>query len=148
MADTVTPETRSRMMAAIRSKDTSPELAIRRGLHALGYRYSLHSSRFPGKPDMVLPKHRAVVFVHGCYWHGHGCRDGRPASSNTGYWGPKITKNRERDARNLAAVEAAGWRHLTIWECAFRRKGDEALAEVVAQAAAWIRDGGGNAEIG
>jgi DNA mismatch endonuclease (patch repair protein) len=148
MADTVTKEVRSRMMAAIRAKDTKPEMAIRRGLHAIGFRYGLHSSRFPGKPDMVLPKHRAVVFIHGCYWHGHGCGEIKPAASNESYWSPKIAKNRERDARNLAAVEAAGWRHLTIWECSFRRKGSKALETTVRKAAEWIRNGRPSAEIG
>lgn len=147
MADTVPPEIRSRMMSAIRGKDTKPELAIRKGLHRLGFRYALHSTRFPGKPDMVFPKYRAVIWVHGCYWHGHECRDGKPASSNREYWGPKIVRNRERDVRNLAAVEAAGWRSLVIWECAFRRKGSEALAEVVRRAAKWVREDNGSAEI-
>lgn len=135
------------MMAAIRGKDTRPELAVRRGLHALGFRYSLHSNRFPGRPDIVLPKYRAVVWVHGCYWHGHNCDEVKPAASNESYWSPKITKNRERDARNLAAVEAAGWRHLTIWECSFRRKGAAALEETIWNAAKWLQQGKGNAEI-
>jgi DNA mismatch endonuclease (patch repair protein) len=148
MPDTVAPETRSRMMAAIKAKDTKPEMAVRRGLHAMGFRYSLHSNRFPGRPDMVLAKYRAVIFVHGCYWHGHDCGEVRPAASNESYWSPKIARNRERDARNLAAVEAAGWRHLVIWECAFRRKGAAALDETVRQAAEWLREGTGNAEIG
>lgn len=135
-------------MSAIRGKDTKPELAIRRGLHALGFRYSLHSGRFPGRPDMVLPRYQAVVWIHGCYWHGHACSTVKPAATNESYWSPKIAGNRARDVRNLAAVEAAGWRSLVIWECAFRRKGNAALAEVVARAADWIREGKPSAEIG
>jgi DNA mismatch endonuclease (patch repair protein) len=147
LADYVTPEIRSRMMSAIRGKDTIPELAIRRGLHALGLRYSLHSRRFPGRPDLVLPKHRAVIWVHGCYWHGHSCGEAKLPSSNTAYWSPKIAKNRERDARNLAAVESAGWRSLVIWECSFRRKGQATLQAVIKQAANWLRSGEGSDEI-
>jgi len=136
------------MMSAIRAKNTKPELAVRRGLHALGFRYSLHSTRFPGRPDMVFSKYRAVIWVHGCYWHGHDCGEAKLPSSNESYWSPKIAGNRARDARNLAAVEAAGWRHMVIWECAFRRKGEAALAETVRRAAEWLREGTGNAEIG
>lgn len=134
-------------MAAIPSKDTKPELAIRKSLHALGFRYSLHSARFPGKPDMVLPKYKAVIFIHGCYWHGHDCGEVKPAASNESYWSPKIGRNRERDARNLAAVETAGWRHLVIWECAFRRKGPEALVATIRKAAQWLREGEASTEI-
>ena len=148
MTDTVSPEVRSRMMAAIRAKDTQPELAIRRGLHALGFRYVLHSAKLPGRPDMVLPRYRAVVWVHGCYWHGHGCSTVKPAATNESYWSPKIVGNRERDARNLRTIEAAGWRSLVVWECAFRRKGDPALAAVIEQAAEWLREGGASTEIG
>lgn len=147
MVDTVTKEVRSRMMSAIRAKDTGPELAIRRALHGMGFRYSLHSGQFPGKPDMVFRKHRAAIFIHGCYWHGHDCGEVKPAATNQAYWSPKIEKNRERDARNLAAVEVAGWRHLVIWECSFRRKGTAALEDTARQAAEWLRAGTENREI-
>jgi DNA mismatch endonuclease (patch repair protein) len=147
LADTLSREQRSRNMASIRSKDTQPEMAIRRGLHARGFRYGLHSAAFPGKPDLVLTKYRTVIWIHGCYWHGHDCGEVKPASTNKVYWGPKIEKNRTRDARNRAAVEAAGWRHLTIWECAFRRKGAIALDEVVTSVERWLREGGSSAEI-
>ena len=122
MADTVSPETRSRMMAAIRGKNTKPELALRRGLHSLGFRYALHSSRFSGKPDLVLSKHLAVIWVNGCFWHGHNCPDGRIPNSRADYWGPKIARTRERDRKALEAVREAGWRSLVVWECTFRRK--------------------------
>lgn len=145
--DTVSPETRSRMMAAIKAKDTKPELAIRRGLHAIGFRYSLHTSRFPGRPDIVLTKHRAVIWINGCYWHGHSCGAGRLPNSNESYWHPKIERTRARDVRNAAAVEAAGWRSLTIWECALRRRGAIGLDAVIERAAEWILSGAGSAEI-
>jgi DNA mismatch endonuclease (patch repair protein) len=134
-------------MAAIRSRDTQPEMAIRRGLHARGFRYSLHSSDLPGKPDVVLPKYRAIIWIHGCYWHGHDCGEVKPASTNKAYWGPKIEKNRARDARNRASMDAASWRHLTVWECAFRRKGPVALEEVLTSLEQWLRQGSPSAEI-
>lgn len=106
------------MMSRIRSKDTTPELVVRRLLHRLGYRYRLHSAKLKGKPDLVFRSREAVVFVHGCYWHGHTCRvAGKPAQSNVHYWGPKIAKTRARDAATRAALEADGWRVLVVWEC-------------------------------
>jgi DNA mismatch endonuclease (patch repair protein) len=147
MPDTVTPETRSRMMAAIKAKDTQPELAVRRGLHAMGFRYALHSNRFPGRPDMVLAKHRAVIWVNGCYWHGHPCGAAKLPSSNESYWHPKIERTRARDLRNAEAVEAAGWRHLTIWECALRGKHAPGIERVLEAAALWIVSGTSSASI-
>lgn len=106
-------------MAAIRSKDTAPELAVRRALHAAGLRYRLHGRRLPGRPDLVFPRRGVCVFVHGCFWHGcPHCIDGRRAvKSNTGYWSAKIAGNKERDERHRTALEAAGWTVLTVWEC-------------------------------
>src|SRR5437660_616930 len=118
MADRVSREQRSRNMSQIRSKNSKPEMAVRRLAHALGYRYRLHRKDLPGSPDLVFPSRRKVIFVHGCYWHGHGCAvGGTGAKTNRAYWGPKIRRNRERDARSLAALEADGWRCLTVWEC-------------------------------
>ncbi|OYX32513.1 MAG: very short patch repair endonuclease [Caulobacterales bacterium 32-69-10] len=118
MGDKITPEQRSAVMRRIRSKDTAPELAVRRLLHRMGYRFRLHAGDLKGKPDVVFRRRRAVIFVHGCYWHGHDCRvAGKPAQSNTGYWGPKIQRTRERDESTRAALEAAGWRVLIIREC-------------------------------
>lgn len=140
MADTVSPEVRSRMMAAVRGKDTGPEMAVRRGLHALGFRYSLHVRRLPGRPDIVLAKHRAVIFVEGCFWHGHaGCSLARIPATRTDYWRDKIARNRERDARSRKALDDLGWRHLTIWECSLRGKG--AAEAAVLAAAEWLRNG-------
>jgi len=115
----VTPARRSEIMAGIRSKDTAPELAVRRCLHAAGLRYRLHRRDLPGRPDIVFSSRRACVFVHGCFWHGcPHCIDGRrTVKSNSAYWAPKIAGNRERDERHRAALTAAGWTVFIIWEC-------------------------------
>jgi len=145
MADTVTPEIRSRIMSAVRGKDTQPEMAIRRGLHSLGFRYVLHDRRLPGKPDLAFPKYRAVIFVEGCFWHGHeGCKLFRLPSTRTDYWRDKIARNVERDRATRGALDGLGWRHLTVWECAIRGKGAE---DAVRQAADWLSGGRGSAEI-
>jgi len=112
--------TRSRMMASIRSKNTQPELTVRHALHALGIRYRLHSKRLSGKPDLVLRRFHAVILVHGCFWHGHRCRFFRLPSSRRGFWRTKINSNRLRDRRTEQALQLAGWRTMTVWECAVR----------------------------
>ncbi len=120
MADKLSAAKRSRNMASIRSKDMKPELAVRKMAHALGFRFRLHRKDLPGKPDLVFPKYRAVIFVHGCFWHQHAeprCLDGRPPKSNLDYWGPKLARNAQRDASSKAMLEAKGWRTLVIWEC-------------------------------
>lgn len=107
-------------MRAIRSKDTKPEMAVRRLAHAMGYRFRLHREDLPGKPDMVFPSRHAVIFVHGCFWHLHpdpDCKGARRPKSNTDYWHPKLTRNQTRDAEHEAALLAEGWRVLVIWEC-------------------------------
>ena len=105
-------------MASVRSGDTRPEWIVRRALHAAGFRYRLHRRDLPGSPDLVLPGLRAVVFVHGCSWHGHGCRRGaRIPATNVGYWRRKIARNRSRDRRSAGLLRAAGWRVHTVWEC-------------------------------
>ncbi|KAB2783169.1 very short patch repair endonuclease [Brucella anthropi] len=147
MVDRFSKEVRSKIMASITSKNTRPELAIRKGLHRMGFRYSLHSGRFRGHPDLLLPKYKAAIFIHGCYWHGHGCTETKPASSNKEYWGHKINRNRERDKNNQEAILAAGWRFLVIWECSIRRKGKIVLDEVIMQVAMWLKDNSISAEI-
>ena len=119
--DIVTPEKRSLMMGGIRGKNTKPEMVVRRALHALGFRFRLHRKDLPGSPDLVLPKHRKVVFVHGCFWHGHECRAGRnrPASQKP-YWEAKLERTRQRDVLNIVRLQAQGWSILTIWECELR----------------------------
>lgn len=121
MSDVHTPEQRSRNMAAIRSRDTRPEMKVRRMLHAMGVRYRLHRSDLPGKPDIVLPSRRTVVFVHGCFWHLHDCRWGTPKpATNAGFWAAKREGNAARDRNNRQALEALGWRVVTVWECETR----------------------------
>ncbi|MFN0106814.1 MAG: very short patch repair endonuclease [Bryobacteraceae bacterium] len=112
-----TPERRSAIMANIRSTDTVPELQLRRLVHQLGYRFRLHRKDLPGKPDIVLPKRGAVILMHGCFWHGHTCKDGRRPSSNSEYWNAKLDLNRRRDKENTAALRRLGWRCMVVWEC-------------------------------
>lgn len=115
--DTISPAKRSALMSRIRSKDTKPEMAVRSMLHALGYRFRLHRKDLPGRPDIVLPRHRKIVLVQGCFWHGHNCRLASHPKSNAGYWSAKISGNRARDARNRATLEMQGWKILELWEC-------------------------------
>jgi DNA mismatch endonuclease (patch repair protein) len=127
------------MMSGIRGRDTKPEKLIRSELHRLGFRFRLQSKRIPGRPDLVLAKYRAAVFVHGCFWHGHDCPLFRLPGTRRAFWAVKINRNRERDAEVRQAVLAAGWRHLTVWECAFRGGGDGAVSRTAEQAARWLR---------
>ncbi|AGB43389.1 DNA mismatch endonuclease Vsr [Mesorhizobium australicum WSM2073] len=118
MADFLSPAERSARMARIRSNDTSPEVTLRRALHRLGFRYVLRKKGLPGKPDLVFPKHRAVVFVHGCFWHRHdGCKVASTPKSNTQFWKDKFDRNVARDARVQDELRAQGWRVFVIWEC-------------------------------
>lgn len=119
--DVVDSATRSRMMAGIRSKDTKPEMMVRRYLHARGFRYRLHARDLPGSPDLVLPKYSVAVLVHGCFWHRHpGCRFATTPASNVEQWKVKFQTNVDRDARKLALLEEAGWRVIVVWECELR----------------------------
>ncbi len=115
--DNLTPEERSNQMSLIRSKDTKPELRVRHLVHSLGYRYRLHRVELPGKPDLVFPSKRKVIFVHGCFWHGHKCKLGRVPKSSIEYWTNKITTNRNRDRRNCRRLRKLDWKWLTVWEC-------------------------------
>jgi len=115
--DSLTPQQRSANMAAVRGKNTRPELLVRRLLYGLGYRYRLHAANLPGRPDIVFRKRQCVIFVNGCFWHGHDCRRGNPPSSRTEFWWPKIDKNRDRDRRVQKQLKKDGWRVLTVWEC-------------------------------
>lgn len=112
-------------MSAIRSKDTKPELRVRRIAHAMGLRFRLHRSDLPGSPDLVFPRHRLALFVHGCFWHGHGCkRGGQGPKSNIAYWGPKIQRTRARDAAAKDALEGMGWKVAVLWECELTGDGE------------------------
>ena len=116
--DNLSKQDRSERMSRVRAADTKPEMRVRRLVHAMGYRYRLHSNRLPGCPDMVFPKLRKIIFVHGCFWHRHkGCALARLPKSNLGFWVPKLNGNRERDLRSNKALRRAGWRIKVIWEC-------------------------------
>ena len=112
-----TPEVRRRTMQAVKSENTGPELAVRRLAHRMGYRFRLHRKDLPGKPDLVFPRLRKTVFVHGCFWHAHGCKCTRVPKSNVDYWKPKLERNQARDGENVAALAASGWASLIVWEC-------------------------------
>ena len=130
MPDIVTPERRSRMMSGIRGRDTRPELAVRRYLHSQGLRYRLHVRDLPGRPDIVLPRHRTVVFVHGCFWHRHnGCRFAYTPKSRADFWLPKLEGNVVRDARDQRRLRDLGWRIAVVWECEVGTDRLPALAE-------------------
>lgn len=123
MADKLSTERRSENMRRIRSSNTKPELHVRKALHSKGYRYRLHRRDLPGSPDLVFPGRRKVIFVHGCFWHGHeaeACPDRREVKSNKPYWGPKIAANKARDQRNEARLKDAGWDFIALWECELR----------------------------
>lgn len=122
--------TRSENMRRIRSKNTVPEMAVRRLVHGMGYRYRLHRRDIPGKPDLAFPGRRKVIFIHGCFWHQHpGCREGRPPRSNAAYWLPKLERNQWRDKAALEQLSASGWQALVVWEC--ETKDVDALIERV-----------------
>ena len=116
--DSLTPEQRSALMRKVRSKDTTPEMRVRRALHAKGFRYRLHHSDLPGKPDLVLSRYRTCIFVHGCFWHGHeSCRKSSVPKTNTDFWVKKISRNQDRDRKVQTLLEDIGWRVVTVWEC-------------------------------
>lgn len=120
MIDTLSPTARSERMSRVRSKDTSPEMTVRRLLHAMGYRYRLHCRDLPGRPDIVFRKRRKAIFVHGCFWHRHddpSCKLARLPKSRLDFWAPKLESNRERDRKNLQKLRDEGWKVLVIWEC-------------------------------
>ncbi|WBQ09356.1 DNA mismatch endonuclease Vsr [Hyphomonadaceae bacterium ML37] len=117
-SDVFTPAERSAVMAAVKGQGTKPEMIVRRLVHGLGYRFRLHRKDLPGKPDLAFPGRRAVIFVNGCFWHGHDCaRGARQPKQNAAYWTAKIARNRARDAASDAALADAGWRVMTVWEC-------------------------------
>jgi DNA mismatch endonuclease (patch repair protein) len=141
MVDVHGAAVRSRNMAAIRAKDTRPELTLRRGLFARGFRYRLHDKRLPGRPDLVLPKYRAVVFLHGCFFHGHECPAFRWPATRKEFWETKIRGNAVRDRATNERLRAAGWRVLTVWECALRGRSRLPLPELVSLVETWLRTG-------
>jgi DNA mismatch endonuclease, patch repair protein len=140
--DIVEPATRSRMMAAIRGRDTKPEMVVRKRLHAAGFRYRLHDKRLPGKPDIVLPRWRAVVLIHGCFWHRHpGCRFATSPASNPEFWQRKFDANVGRDQRVESQLGSLGWRVAVVWECQIK---SGKARETIARLADWLKSPSGD----
>jgi len=137
----LTPEQRTKTMSAVHSKNTVPEILVRKALFALGFRYRIDYKKLPGKPDIALPKYKAVIFVHGCFWHGHaGCPNSELPQTNTEYWQRKIDRNRKRDGETLNLLHALGWRICIVWECALRGKGrKEKIAQIAAKVSDWLK---------
>ena len=138
MADTLTPSKRSEMMSRIRSKDTKPETMVRSGLHRAGFRFRLHARSLPGRPDIVLRKHNAVIQVNGCFWHGHRCHLFRWPGSRETFWREKIEGNRARDRRNVSLLRRSGWKTAIVWECSLKGKTSIGTDAVVERLARWL----------
>jgi DNA mismatch endonuclease, patch repair protein len=147
MADVVSSETRSRMMSGIRSENTIPEITVRKGLHARGFRFRLHYSGLPGKPDLVFPKYRAVIFVHGCFWHAHECALFKWPKTRADFWKEKIGKNKCRDLAVMEQLALQGWRVLLVWECALKGKERRSIDEIVDSCAEWLFSSSKKSEI-
>ncbi len=126
------PMSRSEIMSSVGTKDTRPEMIVRRHLHRLGFRYSLHRRDLPGRPDLVFPARRGVILVHGCFWHGHGCAWGRLPKTRLDYWGPKIAANLERDRDAVERLTALGWQVHVVWQCSLLKPPRAGLAKAVA----------------
>jgi DNA mismatch endonuclease (patch repair protein) len=141
MADVLTAAQRQLNMSRIKGKNTKPEMLIRRGLHARGLRYRLHDGSLPGRPDLVFPKYRAAVFIHGCFWHAHGCGLSKTPATRQDFWRAKLSANATRDRRAIEALQAAGWRVLVIWECALRGPHRHEQDDMLDRAANFIESG-------
>lgn len=139
MADILTPSQRRLNMSRIRSRNTKPEMAVRRGLHSRGFRFRLHCRNVPGRADLVFPGRHAVILVHGCFWHGHDCRLFKLPATRRDFWSAKIAGNRKRDADILKDLAAAGWRTLVVWECALRGSGRWPLEDVLKTCERFLR---------
>jgi len=141
MADVLTPKQRSHNMSRIRSRNTRPEIVIRKGLHAAGLRFRLHRKDLPGKPDLVFPKHLAAIQVHGCFWHGHDCTMFKWPITRADFWKDKISRNRERDRVSLLALQNEGWRVLVVWECALRGVAKWPIGDLIGYCEKFVREG-------
>ena len=139
MADIVSAAVRSRMMSGIRSTNTKPEMILRKGLHRLGFRFRLHDRKLPGRPDIVLPRYRAALFAHGCFWHGHDCHLFRLPSTRTDFWEAKINRNRTVDAAAHMALHQHEWRVGVVWECALKGRTRLPLENVMDLCREWLR---------
>lgn len=145
--DPLSPEQRARCMSRIKGKDTKPELQVRKALFALGYRYRLHNGQLPGKPDIILPRYRAVIFVNGCFWHGHRCHLFKWPRTRSDFWLEKIHRNRENDERAENSLLSADWRILRVWECALRGRTRLPLEQVINQIHVWLHGTSSTMEI-
>jgi DNA mismatch endonuclease (patch repair protein) len=143
--DPLTPEQRRLNMSRVRGKDTKPELLLRRGLHASGLRYRLHGAKLPGRPDLVFAGARAVIFVHGCFWHGHDCPLFRLPGTRTEFWASKIEANRVRDSAAVQALRSDNWRVLLVWECAIRGPARHQISDLTSEVRSFLQ---GEAEFG
>jgi DNA mismatch endonuclease, patch repair protein len=144
MADIVSKQTRSRMMSSVRSKDTKLEREIRRRLFNMGFRFRLHRKDLPGRPDMVFPKYSAVIFIHGCFWHLHGCHRSKLPETRQAWWKAKLEANRNRDITAIRQLRSGGWRVMIVWECITREPGillDKVLNEIADSAAKFLQSG-------
>jgi DNA mismatch endonuclease (patch repair protein) len=137
MVDVVDSATRSRMMSGIRARNTKPEILVRSLLHRAGFRFRLHVTDLPGKPDIVLPRYKAVIFVHGCFWHGHNCPLFKWPGTREDFWRAKIGRNQANDRRALELLAAQGWRVAVVWECAMRGR-DRNLDDMVQRLSGWL----------
>lgn len=147
MADVHDKDTRRRNMQAVHSKNTKPEIIVRKLLHALGFRFRLHVKTLPGTPDIVLPKYKAVIFVHGCFWHGHSCKRGALPKSNIEFWQNKIKGNMLRDVSHIARLKDQGWRVLIVWECALIGHGHLEGPQVQEMLSEWLHHGVSNQQL-
>lgn len=147
MPDVLSPEQRSLNMSRIRGRDTKPELLLRRGLHAAGLRFRLHRRGLPGRPDLVFPRYRAVILVHGCFWHGHQCPMFRMPATRPEFWAAKIGGNRARDQRNLEDLTAARWRVLTVWECSLKGPARRPTADVISCCVSFVNSDSARMEL-
>lgn len=136
MSDQFDKKTRSRMMASVKSKNTAPELKLRKALFAKGFRYRLHNKILPGSPDLVFPKYKAVIFVHGCFWHNHDCKYGKLPEDNHDFWKHKLQGNASRDALNIVKLQSLGWKVKIVWSCDLKNK--HALEKISVEVVDWL----------
>lgn len=138
--DSLREHCRSRWMSLVKSKNTAPEISVRKVLFSRGFRYRLNDKRLPGKPDLVFPKYKAVLFIHGCFWHGHHCKQGRPPSSNEDFWEAKLRRNKERDMENIAGLMHLGWRVKVIWTCSLKNKSTLVSEDVINEIISFLKE--------
>ncbi|RUM92356.1 MAG: very short patch repair endonuclease [Thiomicrospira sp.] len=147
MTDTVNQQTRSKIMSQVKNKNTNIEIIVRKALFAKGFRYKINDKKLPGSPDIVLPKYRAVIFVNGCFWHGHHCPKGKPPKSNIKYWKDKIIKNQQRDEININQLLNQGWKVAIVWECTLKGKSAFPMKKILLTLENWLKVGSGKIEI-